>query len=149
MVLVALAVSTLLTLTGCGTPGSTLGKPNKLNAGPATQLALTAITPPVLLYIGTGTSAPDVSAVKAILGTNKLTYATATTSQLNAMSETQLKAYKLLIVPGGNSITIGNSLTAATTTNIRNAVQKDGMHYLGICAGAFFGGYSIHNGVNL
>jgi len=50
------------------------------------------------------------------------------------MTEVQLRAYKLLIVPGGNSITIGNNLKPGTTANIRNAVTKDGLHYLGICA---------------
>lgn len=103
----------------------------------------------MLLYNGTGTSSTDVAAVETQLSTLKLTYSTANTSQLNAMSETQLKAYKLLIVPGGNSITIGNSLTSKATTNVRNAVSNDGLHYLGLCAGGFFGGYSIHNGVDL
>ena len=54
-----------------------------------------------------------------------------------------------MIVPGGNSITIGGSLTGETTSVIRGAVDDYGLHYLGICAGAFFGGYSIYNGVDL
>ena len=54
-----------------------------------------------------------------------------------------------MIVPGGNSITIGGSLTGDTASMIRGAVQDYGLHYLGICAGAFFGGYSIYNGVDL
>jgi glutamine amidotransferase-like uncharacterized protein len=60
-----------------------------------------------------------------------------------------LASYRLLIVPGGNSITIGNGLTRAASTNIHNAVINYGLHYLGICAGAFFGGSSIYNGLNL
>jgi len=103
----------------------------------------------VLLYNGTGTSSTDVAAVEVQLSTLKLTYATANTSQLDAMTETQLKAYKLFIVPGGNSITIGTKLSSKATTNVRNAVANDGLHYLGICAGGFFGGYSIHNGLDL
>ena len=102
----------------------------------------------MLLYNGSGTSATDVVAVEAQLATLKLTYATANTSQLDGMSQTQLKAYKLFIVPGGNSITIGNSLSKTATTNVRNAVSN-GLHYLGICAGGFFGGYSIYNGLDL
>ena len=65
------------------------------------------------------------------------------------MTESQLAGYKLLIVPGGNSITIGDNLTKTATTNVHNAVINDGLHYLGICAGGFFGGYSIYNGLNL
>ena len=102
----------------------------------------------VLLYNGTGTSSSDVSAVEARLNALSLTYATANTAQLDSMTETQLKAYTLLIVPGGNSITIGDNLSRDAVTNIQNAVAS-GLHYLGICAGSFFGGYSIYNGVDL
>src|SRR5213075_1090302 len=38
-----------------------------------------------------------------------------------------------------NYITIGNSLTPTTTTNIHNAVQG-GLNYLGICAGGLLAG---------
>ncbi len=65
------------------------------------------------------------------------------------MSEQQLAGYKLLIIPGGNSITIGQYLTVETASAIRGAVEDYGVHYLGLCAGAFFGGYSSYNGVNL
>jgi glutamine amidotransferase-like uncharacterized protein len=65
------------------------------------------------------------------------------------MSQSQLTAYKLFIVPGGNSIIIGNNLTSKATTTVRNAVAQ-GLNYLGICAGTFFGGYSNpYNGLNL
>jgi glutamine amidotransferase-like uncharacterized protein len=146
MLFLASTALILVGFSGCGTPGSTLGTSANAN----TEVALASVvTPPILLFTGTGTSSSDVSAVKTILGANKLTYATANSSQLNAMTETQLKGYKLLIVPGGNSITIGNNLSSTTTTNIHNAVTNDGLHYLGICAGGFFGGYSIYNGLNL
>ena len=64
------------------------------------------------------------------------------------MGESQLRGYRLLIVPGGNYINIGNSVTSSTTANIRSAVQ-DGLNYLGICAGGFFAGNSGYNGLNL
>ena len=144
--LLALISCMLLAFTACGTPGSTLGTPAaKSNAVPLNS----SKSPSILLFVGKGTSSSDVSAVEAILSDNNLSYATATSSQLNGMSQSTLETYKLLIVPGGNSITIGNNLHSATTTNIHNAVINGGLHYLGICAGGFFGGYSIYNGLNL
>jgi glutamine amidotransferase-like uncharacterized protein len=83
------------------------------------------------------------------LSSNKLGYATANSSQLDNMSQSELAAYKLFLVPGGNSISIGEGLTSTATNNVHNAVTLDGLHYLGICAGGFFGGYSEYNGLNL
>ena len=103
---------------------------------------------PILLFNGTGTSPDDVAAVETILNSNHLNYSTVNSSQLNEMGESQIRGYRLLIVPGGNFIDIGNSLTSSTTANIRNAVQN-GLNYLGICAGGFFAGNSGYNGLNL
>ncbi len=106
-------------------------------------------TPPgVLLFAGSGTSTNDVAAIETILDQNHLGYATATSAQLNEMTEEQLRTYRLLIVPGGNFEQLGNSLTPSTTANIRTAVDS-GLNYLGICAGAFFAGASPYNGLNL
>jgi len=104
---------------------------------------------PVLLFNGVGTSSTDVAAVEAILNSMGLAFATANTAQLNAMTQAQMNAYRLFIVPGGNSITIGDNLTKTATSRVHNAVISGGLHYLGICAGGFFGGYSIYNGLNL
>jgi glutamine amidotransferase-like uncharacterized protein len=103
---------------------------------------------PVLLFDGTGTSPGDVAALKKILSSGHLKYSTVNSLQLNGMSESQIRGYRLLIVPGGNFEHIGNSLTSSTTANIHNAVQN-GLNYLGICAGAFFAGNSPYNGLNL
>ena len=105
--------------------------------------------PPVLLFVGTGTSATDVAALKSVLENLKIDYATADSTQMNAMTEVDLMDHHLLIIPGGNSIEIGESLSSNVTAMIRDAVQRNGLHYLGICAGAFFGGASIYNGVDL
>jgi len=106
------------------------------------MLALTACTPPesdhtppILLFNEIGTSPNDIKAVEAILKERRLKYATMNSRQLNSMSEPQLLAYHLMIIPGGNYISMGNSLTPTTTTNIHNAVQG-ALNYLGICAGA-------------
>jgi glutamine amidotransferase-like uncharacterized protein len=103
---------------------------------------------PILLFNGTGASPGDVAAVETILNSNHLDYSTVNSSQLNEMGDSQIRRYRLLIVPGGNFIDIGNSLTSSTTANIRSAVQN-GLNYLGICAGGFLAGNSGYNGLNL
>jgi hypothetical protein len=103
---------------------------------------------PVLIFNGTGTSPNDVTAIENVVKAKGLAYHTANSSQLDGMSQSQLMAYKLFIVPGGNSITIGNNLSSKATTTVRDAVSQ-GLNYLGICAGGFFGGYSEYNGIDL
>ncbi len=103
---------------------------------------------PTLLFNGTGTSPGDVAALEKILSSKHLEYSTVNSPQLNRMSESQIREYHLLIVPGGNFEHIGNSLTSSTTLNIHNAINN-GLNYLGICAGAFFAGNSPYNGLNL
>jgi hemoglobin len=103
---------------------------------------------PILLFKGTGASPEDVAALRRILNTEHLNYSLVDSPQLNAMSDSEIGEYRLLIVPGGNFEQIGNSLTSSTTRNIRTAMQN-GLNYLGICAGAFFAGNSPYNGLNL
>ncbi len=104
--------------------------------------------PDILLFNGRGTSPNDVAALESILRERHWNYSTANSARLDAMSEAELKAYRLLIVPGGNFEEIGNALQADTTARVRNAVGS-GLSYLGICAGAFFAGASPYNGLNL
>ncbi|MCW5559129.1 MAG: hypothetical protein KIT22_15030 [Verrucomicrobiae bacterium] len=104
--------------------------------------------PPILLFNGTGASPNSAKAIEAILKDRGLQYATVNSQQLNGMSESQLRAHRLMIVPGGNYITIGNSLTPDTTTNIHNAVQG-GVNYLGICAGGLLAGKAACNSLDL
>lgn len=104
--------------------------------------------PSVLLFNGTGTSANDVTAVKAILDARHLECSTVDSSGLNVMNESELRAYRLMIVPGGNFVTMGDSLTPATATNIRRAVHG-GLNYLGICAGGLLAGQVPGKGLNL
>lgn len=137
----------LIITTACGSPNSPNSPFSQRQNAPsaveaAANIAAGGSAPRVLLFVGTGTSSGSVAANKTILGDLKLTYATANSGQLNGMSESTLSAYKLLIVPGGDAITISRSLSSATKTNIRNAITKNGLHYLGICAGAFFAGHS-------
>jgi len=102
----------------------------------------------ILLFNGTGTSPNDVAAIAKILRAGGFEYATANSKQLNGMSESQLMAYRLIIVPGGNYITIGNNLTPETTQRMQTAVQQ-GVNYLGICAGGLLAGKAKCNSLNL
>lgn len=141
---VVLLIALLVPITlapGCGSKGSEEPAQALPPAIPAAE--------PVLLFNGTGSSANDVKAIEAVLSSLGVGYLTADSTQLNAMSEAQMAGYKLIIIPGGNSIEIGQSLTINTASSIRGAVTLYGTHYLGICAGAFFGGSSIYNGVGL
>jgi hypothetical protein len=112
--------------------------------------ANSATTASILLFNGTGVSPSDVAAVEAVLRNNHINYSTAKSSQLNQMDQAKIRQYRLLIVPGGNFVEIGNGLSPGATANIRKAVQ-DGLNYLGICAGGFFAGKydPPYNGLNL
>jgi len=102
---------------------------------------------PILLFVGSGTSRNDVRALEDVLESSHFSYSEADSSDLNAMSVSQLEAYRLLIVPGGNFETMGKSLSPATVAKIRDAVHG-GSSYLGICGGAFLAG-AIDHGLNL
>jgi len=135
---------------GCGARDDESGPASSTNASTATgSTALKSEgTAEILLFNGTGSSPNDVKAFEAILKDQHVAYLKVNSSQLNRMSESQMRGYRLLIVPGGNFIDIGNGLTPAATANIRNAVQS-GLNYLGVCAGAFFAGNSPMKGLNL
>ena len=102
----------------------------------------------VLLFSGRGTSPNDVAVLERLLRENHFSYATASSSRLNGMSESQLTGFRLLIGPGGNFEEIGNGLASGTSSTVRNAI-RNGLSYFGICAGAFFAGNSPSNGLNL
>lgn len=104
----------------------------------------------VLLYVGAGATSGSIASLKKQIINLGLSYTTANSAQINAMTRQQFATYKLIAWPGGNSITAGNSLTKATTTNIHNAVVYDGVSYIGFCAGAFMAAKSSrYNTFNL
>jgi hypothetical protein len=145
-----------LALISCGVTGCGVRNDESGTSATGTNASKAAApTPPksgdtaeILLFGGTGSSPNDVKAFEAILKEQHVHYTKVDSSQLNGMSESQMRGYRLLIVPGGNFIEIGDGLTRVATANIRNAVQN-GLNYLGVCAGAFFAGNSPANGLNL
>lgn len=103
---------------------------------------------PVLVFAGPGTNQNDVAAVEALLRADSLRYATVSARQLDAMDEAALRAHRLLIVPGGNFIDMGNGLAPATLATVRTAVSH-GLNYLGLCAGAFLAADGAYRSFNL
>jgi hypothetical protein len=126
-----------LNLSGCDRPGAS-----------AVPLTSGGVPAPILLFSGTGTSPNDVAAIETLLEQSRISYSTASSAQLDAMSAAPLRAYRLIIVPGGDFTRIGIGLKKETAAKLRDAVQH-GVSYLGICAGAFFAGRSPYNGLNL
>jgi glutamine amidotransferase-like uncharacterized protein len=94
---------------------------------------------PILLFTGSGASPGDVAALETILHANHLAYATVRSPELTTMTVEDLRRYRLLIVPGGDFVRIGDGLTPAGVARVRDAVHQ-GMNYLGVCAGAFLAG---------
>ncbi|MDP4265399.1 MAG: BPL-N domain-containing protein [Bacteroidota bacterium] len=103
---------------------------------------------PIILFNGTGTSPNDVEAIKNILSSDHMDFVLVNSAQLNELDTSQLRKYKLIIIPGGNFIDMGKSLTGETTNNIQKAVHQ-GLNYLGICAGGFLAGNTRNNSFNL
>jgi len=104
--------------------------------------------PRILLFNGTGSSPTDVDAIQNILSSNQMGFELVNSDQVNALDTSELRKYKLLIIPGGNFITMGKSLTIQTTTNVQTAVRQ-GLNYFGICAGGFLAGDTRNNGFNI
>jgi glutamine amidotransferase-like uncharacterized protein len=111
---------------------------------PTTTTATSTSTAPVLVFNGTGTSSTAVTAIENVVHSLGFAYHTVNSSQLDSMTQAKLASYRLFIVPGGNSITIGKYLTSKATTTVRSAISENGLNYLGMCAGGFFGGYSSY-----
>ncbi len=102
----------------------------------------------ILLFTGAGTSSGDVAAIESILRAQHLDYATANSRELCSVGGREYRTHRLVIVPGGNFIDMGNGLTHGATSNLQYAVAS-GLNYLGICAGAFLAGDLPRNSINL
>jgi Biotin-protein ligase, N terminal len=145
--LVPAALISAIITTGCGSANWSAAQ--RKNPPSVADVATSSYTPKVLLFVGAGTSSGDVAATKTILYDLGLSFATVNSGQLDGMSESSLTRYKLFLVPGGDAVTISDNLSRTATANVHNAIVNGGLHYLGICAGAFFAGHSIHNFLSL
>jgi hypothetical protein len=61
--------------------------------------------PPVLLFNGTGASPNDAAAIETLLEKSWISYSTASSAQLDAMSAARLRTYHLIIAAGGDFTT--------------------------------------------
>ena len=102
----------------------------------------------MLLFNGDGTSVNDVAAFERLLDEHRIGYTAVSSRRLDTMTDAELAAYRLVLIPGGNFEQIGNGLSPRTTTRVRTAVGN-GLAYLGVCAGAFFAGNSPYNGLDI
>lgn len=107
----------------------------------------------ILIYNGQGTTNGtngDVDNLENVISSNLGLDCDA--YDIKGWSVAKLTAYKLLIIPGGDSITIGNYFYGDgdsddnTLANIKTAVRMYGLHYLGVCAGAFLASYAGTSG---
>jgi len=125
----------------CAAPGSTSSQGAGASSPPSGP-------PAVLLFAGTGASPNDVTAFERILTQENVSYSRVSSAQLERMSESDLATHRLLLIPGGNFVEMGNGLTPATAARLKTAVGG-GLNYLGVCGGAFLAGASPYNGINL
>ena len=102
----------------------------------------------ILLYDGPGTSPGDVAAIEALLADNRLAFMRANSAELDAMPPMALTRFRLIIVPGGDFVSMARNMSGPTAAGIRSAVRS-GVSYLGICAGGFLAGRVYDNGLDL
>lgn len=94
----------------------------------------------VLFYNGAGATSGEIADLEAMITRAGYTYQAVDAADLAIMTPAELASYKLIVWPGGNAITQENALSAANSAifaNIRNAVEKSGVSYIGFCAGSF------------
>ena len=129
--LLALAAG-LFTTSACNLSGSSAQSPTS-QIGGGNPLAKTD----VLLYNGTGVATSDWQTTESLIQSQGWSYELINSSELNAMTPEEIGSYALIVVPGGKGGTITSYLTPETRLNLRQAVQDQGVGYVGFCAGAW------------
>jgi hypothetical protein len=122
--------------------GSSVQNVLESNASPSSSVTPSAPSTPVernyktdaLLYAGSGSWGAEVGSLENIMDQNHMTYKAVSSAELDAMSVDELAQYGLIIWPGGYGGTATGSLSAKTHANLREAVQKKGVSYVGFCA---------------
>ena len=91
----------------------------------------------VLIYSGAGSWGDEIDSLKEILYANGKSYVDFDDEEFNELTEEELEAFSMLLIPGGDSDEVTANLLPETRDNIRKAVQEKGLNYLGFCSGAW------------
>jgi len=127
-------LSTFLIFAACVKPGAPI--PSETVA-PAPESSAGVDRTDVLIYGGPGAWRAEIDSLKQILYAHQATYDEASPDRLNHMSIEDFQKYNMIIFAGGDAPTVRRVLTTETHARLREAVQKDGLNYLGFCAGAW------------
>jgi glutamine amidotransferase-like uncharacterized protein len=91
----------------------------------------------ILIFTGSGTWSTEIGDAENLFTTKGATYQEVNSAQLDAMTPDDIAKFGVIFIPGGTGSTEAESVSAATHSNLRTAVQSLGVSYVGFCAGAF------------
>lgn len=146
---ILMVLTTAAAITGCDSGGgsansSTTGgstgitsSPTSGTTGGPTSTPVRNFTTDVMVFTGSGTWSTEIADAETLLTSHGASYQEVTSSQLDAMTTTDLANFAVLFFPGGEGGTEAESVSATTHANLRTAVQSLGVSYVGFCAGAF------------
>lgn len=90
-----------------------------------------------LIYQGDATAYGAVESISQILDSHQKTYDIVSSKELNQMGLKDFTQYGMIVWPGGYAGVMSGSLTHKTRDQLRQAVNNEGVSYVGFCAGAF------------
>jgi glutamine amidotransferase-like uncharacterized protein len=91
----------------------------------------------ILVFTGSGTWGTEITDAENLFTSKGATYQEVNSAQLDAMTPDDIAKFGVIFIPGGTGSTEADSVSAATHSNLRTAVQSLGVSYVGFCAGAF------------
>lgn len=107
------------------------------DAAPDSYQSASASKTDFLIYEGPGSWRAELRSLKNILYSNGATYETLSPDKINRLSRKDFEKYNAIMFVGGNARTVRKNLSKDTRALIREAVQMQGLNYLGFCAGAW------------
>lgn len=123
--------------TGGGSPVGLVGTPGAQSGPTSIARGTRTSKTDALVFNGTGAWSAEIPGIEKVLKDHSATYDLVSSSELNSMTLDEISQYGTIIWPGGYGNVQTNSLTSATRTKLRQAVQERGVSWIGFCAGAF------------